>query len=844
MKKTLLITLILVVLLVILTSCQVSNTEDGSGTDTNETPMHTVTFALNDGGDGDFTASIERGTGIPKPQDPVRNGYTFEGWYVDDEKWSFITHTVNNDITLYAKWEPVTYQIEYIGAQGEKTTYTTIEEFELPLGEGGNGSYIILGWYFDQAFKNQVTKIEKGTTGNLKLYAKIEIQTPEPEVEPQFTFARNSNSWNYTLVKCNESDITSITIPSTYKGGRVTEIAPYAFYGCTSLKSIELPNTITAIGDYAFSGCERLQSIEIENVSLIGEYAFEKCYSLTSVKLGTSLTSIGKGAFEFCSALECLEILKNVEYVGAGAFPSTNITFKVFTEHEQKPENWESTGVVMIWGYTGQRGITESGYEWASTTKGIVITGYDGEGTVLKIPSNIEGSNVVGICSRAFKNRTTLKSILIPSTIESIGKEAFTGSTSLTIYIEQEQEPQGYEENWHPKSGAIVWGYLGTNGVTDGGYEWARTTKGIFITGYNGNATDLELPSKVANKEIVGICDFAFNYRTSIISVVIPDSITIVGERAFANCSSLETVIMGNNIKTIGDYAFYYCTRLKEIELVESITYIGQYAFAYCVRLESIRFPSQITEISDYVLQNCTSLTSIELPNGIKSIGNSAFLSCTSLANIEIPSEVEQISAGAFQLCKALEEIEIPSGVTKIENDTFYGCHALKKVILPSGITSIGENAFRSCILLEGIDIPQNLTSIGAFAFYSCESLNTITIPNGVEVIELYTFAYCESLESIEIPRSVTSISMEAFSNCRALKRIDISSEVAEIGARAFFNCRSLTIYCEQESKPENWHNNWNPSNRPVYWNGELDTQEPILDIKDDLPGVPGLNLE
>jgi len=167
-----------------------------------------------------------------------------------------------------------------------------------------------------------------------------------------------------------------------------------------------------------------------------------------------------------------------------------------------------------------------------------------------------------------------------------------------------------------------------------------------------------------------------FYTYTNLKKVVIPESVTEIGDSVFSDCHSLENVNIPNNVTTIGDYAFYNCTGLT-----------------------SITIPSSVTEIGERAFSGCTGLTSITIPENVTTIGNSAFQDCTNLTSLTIPSSVTTIGEGAFYNCTGLTEINIPEGVTTIGNSAFYNCTGLTEINIPDSVTIIGEGAFSGCPL-------------------------------------------------------------------------------------------------------------------------------------------------
>ena len=250
------------------------------------------------------------------------------------------------------------------------------------------------------------------------------------------------------------SSLKSITIPNS-----VTTIGEYAFYYCSSLTSITIPNSVTSIGRSAFAWCESLTSITIPNsVTSIGDYAFNRCSSLTSITIPNGVTSIGDDTFFKCSSLTSITIPNSVTSIGDGTFACcsslTSITI---------PNSVTSIGRSAFWSCSSLTSIT--------------------------IPNS-----VTSIGSQAFYGCSSLKSITIPNSVTSIGSQAFDGCSSLT---------------------------------------------------------SITIPNSVTS-----IGSYAFSDCSNLTSITIPNSVTSIGGSAFDGCSSLTSVyckattppVLGGNV--------------------------------------------------------------------------------------------------------------------------------------------------------------------------------------------------------------------------------------------------------------------------------------------------------
>jgi hypothetical protein len=278
-----------------------------------------------------------------------------------------------------------------------------------------------------------------------------------------------------------------------------------------------------------------------------------------------------------------------------------------------------------------------------------------------------------------------------------------------------------------------------------------------------------------------------------------------------SNSNSVTSIIIPNSVTSIGDYAFYGCLSLNSVTIPNSVTNIGAYAFAKyspsirdVMELSSIVIPNSVTNIGEKAFFGCTKLTNVTIGNGVTSIGAGAFGECSSLTSMTLPNSLTTIGYvseygvtfedGVFVNCKKLISINIGNSVTAIGAYSFSGCSSLTSITIPSSVTVIGRSAFNGCSSLINITISNSVTSISSGAFYGCTSLTSIDIGNGVTGIPSYMFYGCSSLSSVTIPSAVTSIGAEAFTNCTGLERIVFLGNAPSYDVTSFRNS-SPTVY-------------------------------------------------
>ena len=342
------------------------------------------------------------------------------------------------------------------------------------------------------------------------------------------------------------------------------------------------------------------------------------------------------------------------------------------------------------------------------------------------------------------------------------------------------------------------------------------------ITGYSGNATALYIPGEIDGHEVVAIGDRAFENRTDLRTVMIPDSVTEMGGYAFNNCTNLSNVTLSKNLESMGSSAFGNCDGLTQIEIPKSLDIGGNYylgAFSDCANIKKVTFERGTTKIASSLFCGCTGIEKIDIPDTVTVIQDYAFKECKNLSTVNIPENVTEIGSKAFNECISLSNVNIPDSVTKIGGYAFYQCKNLVNVTLSKNLEKMDCNAFGNCDGLTQIEIPKSLDVGGDYysgAFADCANLKKVTfergttkiassllcgctgiekidIPDTVKVIQVCAFKECKNLSTVNIPDSVIEIEGWAFESCSVLTKIGIPNQTLSIAGAAFRNCTSLT---------------------------------------------------
>ncbi len=623
--------------------------------------------------------------------EPHQEDYRFLGWYTaDDEKVANLQGNAG-DLSLTAQWEcyftlsgnsitgvsdycrqNVTEIVIPASLNGKTMFYISANSFANYTGltsivipdsvtSIGNSAFSGCSGLTSVTIPDSVTSIGQGAFSGCSSLESITIpfvggsrKTASNTYQYPFGYIFGTTSYTggtattqtYYGSSTGSTTNTTYYIPSSLKSVTVTggNILYGAFYGCSGLTSVTIPDSVTSIRNYAFYNCSGLTEFTIGNgVTSIGYYAFKKCTELTSVVWNaTNCTSAGSSSspiFSGCTNLTTVTFGVNVETIPAYAFYGCSELTSVTI-----PNGVTSIGEQAFSGCSGLTAVYYTGdvAGWCGIAFGSTLANplsyalnlyINGElVTDLVIPDG-----VTSIGSYAFFGCMRLTSITIPDSMTSIGSYAFSGCSklieicnlsSLSITAGSSSNGAvGYYAKHIYKTGES---YLHT---TADGFQFYESGNKVYLVTYNGSSSDLILPYNCNGKNY-DINQYAFYCCTGLTSITIPDSVTNIGNYAFSGCSGLISVTIGNGVKSIGSYAFYNCTGLTSVTIGNGVTSIGEGAFSGCTGLTSVTVPDCVTSIGESAFHGCTGLTSVTIGDGVTSIGQYAFYNCSGLTSV------------------------------------------------------------------------------------------------------------------------------------------------------------------------------------------------------------------
>ena len=664
-----------------------------------------------------------------------------------------------------------------------------------------------------------------------------------------FVVNEEDNPWHgpWDGQGCYSGDVI-IPETVTYEGETytVTGISDNAFFHCTDLYSVIIPNSVRGIGDSAFMGCSGLTSINIPNsVTIIGYSAFCECTSLTNVNIPDNIRSISGSVFQGCSSLTSITIPNTVVGIGEAAFRECGLTSVTIPSSVKTiaggafAECYDLSDVIIPNSVSAMGNDPFEATAWyRNQPDGLVYAGlvaYNYKGTMPSGTSLVIQDGTLCISSCAFGWSEGLESVTIPNSVTTIGERAFEECDGLIRVVCLATTPPKvygdffdyydfykYDDMYDPFSSSThsqatlyvprealaayqsdpFWGQfenicpveemeivLATTIEVQPTLAEVVVGKTLQLTATVGpvNTTDKSVTWSTSDPSIATI------YSNGLVTAVTEGTVTITattndGSQLSASCAV--TVIPDPNIRFADPYVKQICVRYWDTDHDGGLSK----AEAAAVTTLNRAFKNN---------QTITSFNELQYFTGLTTLNSSEFYNCQNLTSITIPTSVTAIGNNAFYHCSSLSDITIPNSVTSIGNYAFCDCYALASVIIPNSVTSIGNYAFIYCQNLTCVTIGNSVTSIGDGAFCSCIDLTSVTIPNSVTTIGERAFVYCHGLTSIMVESG--NPYYDSRDNCNAIIKTAtntllfgcmntiIPNSVTSIGKSAFYFCYGLT---------------------------------------------------
>ena len=442
---------------------------------------------------------------------------------------------------------------------------------------------------------------------------------------------------DYAFLNCDS--LSTITLPNSIKS-----LGTGAFYDCDTLKTVKLPTGITKIAKQAFYHCGFLQSITIpQSVTEIGAEAFAACSKLTAISLPSALTTIGIASFH-STGLTSITLPEGMTTIEPGTFGKSKLkSIKLSKSLKQITSNNESYNLGNLPNeyYDFRKYINMYRDDSGAFQNCKELESIDLNGAVLTILGSytfnecdklrsidLSSTKLEEIPTSAFYSCDSLRAITFPSTVKTIGQQAFYYNLSL----ESLKMPAALTS------------------IYNNAFNECKKIRSIDLS-----ATSL---TKIESW---------FSNVDSLRTVKLPSTVTEIGESAFAG-SPIEEINFPASLTTIGNYAFSG-NRLKTVDLsATQFTTINNW-FANNNKLRTVKLPETVTTLGENAFNNCY-ITGINFPSSLTTISNNALNYCQ-IDTLRLPATVTEIGNSAFRYAK-FDCVEIPSTVTKINSNAFY----------------------------------------------------------------------------------------------------------------------------------------------------------------------------
>ena len=806
-------------------------------------PTYTITYYLDGGTPAPNAQAYFTESDLPLWLTvPIKQGYSFKGWYVDaDFSDNALTEIPENapleDYSLYAKWEPQIYYITYNVGQGTMPTeyVESFNQTNLPLSIANinptRTGYTFDGWYSNSSFLGEpITQLTEAKS--YELYAKWEPQiyyitynVGQGTMPTEYVESFNQTNLPLSIANINPTR-TGYTFDGWYSNSsflgepitQLTEAKSYELYAKWEPQIYYITYNVgqgTMPTEYVESFNQTNLPLSIANINPTRTgYTFDGWYSNSSF-LGEPITQLTETkSYELYAKYS-----ENISYTITYKYNDMTSTQTVrggdiFTLITPSRQGYNFSDWYDYDNYqTVNNGIYNYNKDITLTARWEIIN--------YNINYNLDGGSLPEDAKTSFNINSLPYSLPTPTkencsfmgwyeNSDFSGEPILTLSKDLlknyTLYAKFTDNPAEYLNFMEVDGYQVIIGYVGKPYYI----TIPETHNGLPVTTINENAfyncdslTSVTIPDSVTS---IGSSAFYNCYRLT--SVTIGNSVTSIGSYAFRDCDSLTSVTIGNSVTSIGSYAFYDCDSLTSVTIGNSVTSIGSYAFYDCDGLTSVTIPNSVTSLGDYAFRDCDSLTSVTIGNSVTSIGSDAFYNCTSLTSVTIPDGLD-LDYDDFNNTDISTTIKDNVRYMQFNNNPYYYAYDM---VVDSATTLTIDKDCKAISIINSSITRVNISDLSSWCEISFDGYETnplyrgadlylngtlvegdIIIPSTVNIIRNYVFYNYDCITSVTIPNSVTSIGSSAFSGCDSLTSVTIGDSVTSIGSSAFSGCDSLT---------------------------------------------------
>jgi len=816
------------------------------------------------------------GAAVTAPTDPTRTGYSFEGWFTDDEfnnEYSFSSMPVE-DLTLYAKWERNKSTISFETNDGSLIDPITQDEDSVII-EPANPTktyYDFVGWYTEPELTNLYTfttmpiddftlyakwveatsTINFNTTGGSEVNSITQnensaVVAPASPIQPHYDFAgwytepELLNEYEFVVMPINDITLyakwtvsqSTITL-SNHLSDDVVEITQdeesivttpnnptneYFFFSGWYLDSeLTIPYTFTTMPVEDITVYAKWSGIAFLDIG---------CFSFDITPYGAKLTDFDNTTLVAIIPDKVLDYIPVIK-IGEAAFrnsviESITIPNTVIELENRAFADCANLTTVIFAPESQLEIIGDEAFTYnfdlvnivlpdTVTTIGDEAFNYCTDLALLEIPDT-----VIYIGQNAFYHCLGMTSFVIPESVTYIDESAFRDCRYMTLYLEATEVNANWHSLWNSSDVPLFLGYIEI--IDDGEFIYATSVNmEATIAGLStsNNDTEIVIPSAFGNYNVTSINRMAFKENEQITKITIPNTITEIKENTFDSVTNLTTVIFapGSQLEIIRNQAFASDRKLVEIVIPNTVTTIEYEAFIYCTELLYINVPLSVSYIGDAAFGGCWNMVLFIQASEENANWDANW---NPDDNGVFYGYIETIDDGDLIYSTLTNNEAVIMGLSPDNVDT--------TVVIPETygafvVTYIAERAFRDNQTITNITIPGTVKEIHEKAFDSASNLRAVSfsgIPH-LEVIGRSAFAWCSNLEYFIIPDTVISIGNDAFVVTSDLDEITIPLSVTIIGENAFGFSGASVIHIVAATKPAGWHVYWNSSNITEDW--------------------------